>query len=98
MRECKYAGKIVKTKSDVGVSSFDEDLSNKEFRIEDWAENVFGCSWLDANGNPAALEYALRIGFYGENNNVNLFSEDVLYGKVGYFGHLFHVNKLELPE
>ena len=35
MRECKYAGKIVKTKSDVGVSSFDEDLSNKEFRIED---------------------------------------------------------------
>lgn len=61
-------------------------------------KNVFGCSWLDANGNPAALEYALRIGFYGENNNVNLFSEDVLYGKVGYFGHLFHVNELELPE
>lgn len=99
MREkYKYAGKTVKIKGKVGVSSFGEDLSNKQFRIEDWAENVLGCSWLDAQGNPAALEYVLRIGFFGKNNNVNLFSNDVLYGKVGMFGHLFHVNELELPE
>lgn len=94
----KYRGETVRVKNKVGLSSFGEDLSNKEFRIEDWAENVLGCSWLDAQGNPAALEYALRIGFFGKNNNVAPFSNDVLYGKVGCFGHLFHVNELELPE
>ncbi len=41
-------------------------------------------------------EYAVRSATFGKNNNVPMFSNDVLYGKVGMFGHLIHVNELEL--
>ncbi len=33
---------------------------------------------------------------YGDNNNVPLFGDDVVYGKIGPFGHIFHVNELEI--
>lgn len=90
------AGEIVKIKSGVGVSTTGQDMSGLDFVIEDWWENIAGCSWLFANGNPAAIEYAIRNACYGDNNNVPLLSGDVLYGKVGPFGHLFHINELEL--
>lgn len=54
------------------------------------------CSWTNANGNPAALEYAIRTSFFGDNNDVPVFSDDVLYGKIDGLGHLFHLNELEL--
>ena len=98
MREkFKYAGQTVKVKSGVGTSLSGQDMSGEDFTIEDWCENVLGKSWMFANGNPAALEYAARSGMFGKNNDVPTFSDDVVYGKVGMFGHLFHVNELELP-
>lgn len=51
---------------------------------------------MNADGNPAALEYAIRSAKYGDNNNVPLFGDDVVYGKIGPFGHIFHVNELEI--
>lgn len=93
----KYAGKTVKVKSDVGINSFGQDMSGADFVIEDWWENVSGMSWMDSKGNPAALEYAVRTGVHGKNNSVPMFSNDVVYGKIGPFGHIFHVNELELP-
>mgnify|MGYP000103733765 CR=1 FL=1 len=97
MREkFKYAGQKVKIKQGVGISSFGQDMSGQDFVIEDWWENVGGCSWMNANGNPAALEYAIRHAQYGTNNKVPLLSNDVLYGKIGLFGHIFHVNELEI--
>ena len=97
MREkFKYAGKTVKIKNGVGNGLQVDDMSGMDFAIEDWCENVLGCSWMFANGNPAALEYAVRSSKYGSNNNVPAFSDDVVYGKVGILGHLFHVNELEL--
>ena len=99
MREVsQYAGKEVKIKDGVGISSFGDDLSGQMFIIEDWCENVMGCSWMYANGNLAAMEYAMRTGVNGKNNDVPTFCNDVLYGKVGPFGHLFHVNELNLTE
>lgn len=98
MREkCKYAGKMVKIKNGVGKGFQVGDMSGMDFTIEDWCENVLGCSWMNANGNPAALEYAVRSALNGFNNDVSTFSNDVVYGKVGILGHLFHVNELELP-
>ena len=94
----KFAGETVKIKSGVGKGLQVGDMSGMDFVIEDWCENVLGCHWGSADGNPAALEYAMRSSFNGANNNVPTFSNDVLYGKVGMFGHLFHVNELELPE
>ena len=97
MREkFQYAGQTVKTKQGVGTSSFGQDMSGQDFVIEDWWENVSGCSWMNSNGNPAALEYAVRSAFNGENNSVPAFDGDVLYGKIGAFGHIFHVNELEI--
>lgn len=99
MREkSKYAGQTVKIKQGVGINSFQQDMSALDFTVEDWCENVFGCCWGNANGNPTALEYAIRSAFNGKNNGVPAFSNDVLYGKVGGLGHLFHINELELPE
>ncbi len=97
MREkFKYAGQTVKTKQGVGISSFGQDMSGQDFIVEDWWENVTGCSWMNADGNLAALEYAIRSAKYGDNNNVPLLGNDVVYGKIGPFGHIFHVSELEI--
>ena len=91
-----YAGKTVKIKNGVGVGLAVGDMSGQDFVVEDWCENLWGRSWMGMDGNPTALEYAIRTGFNGQNNNVPVFSDDVLYGKVGAFAHLFHINELEL--
>ena len=94
----ELAGKTVKTKSSVGSSFMDGDLGGKEFRVEDWSENVFDDpKWLDIKGNPAIMEYAIRIGLNGKKNNVTIENADeAVYGKVGYLGHIFHINELEV--
>ena len=65
-----------------------------EYFIEDWWDHLTGGSWMDAEGNPAALKYAVRVGL-GDlpiDNNV-------VYGKIGHYGHLIHVSELgELVE
>lgn len=92
----EHAGKKVKVKEGVGKGLQVDDMSGMDFVIEDWCENVLGCSWMNANGNPAAMEYAIRIAENGQNNDVPIFSNDVVYGKIGGFGHLFHINELNL--
>lgn len=67
-----------------------------EYTIEDYWDRVSGISWMDANGNPACLKYAIRTGT-GQTiggANVPLLTDEVVYGKVGPFGHLLHVNEL----
>lgn len=81
-RECEYAGKIVKIKE-----------TGEDYRVEDWCENVFGRSWMVANGNPAAMQYAIRAGV----NNLPI-NNDVLYGKIGGMGALYHISEIEVPE
>ena len=97
-KKYEHAGETVKIKSGVGKSSFGEDMSGQDFIIEDWCANVWGKSWMDMTGNPTALEYAMRTCISGENNHVPAFSNDVLYGKVGFYAHLFHINELELED
>ena len=98
MREkSKYAGKTVKIKNGVGKGFMVPDMSGMDFVVEDWAENLLGCPWWAANGNPTAMEYAVRTGVFGRNNNVPDDNE-VLGGKVGMFSHLFHINELELEQ
>lgn len=60
-------------------------------RIEDWWDRVAGGSWMDANGNPAALVYAMRSGLAGLP-----IDDKVLYGKdCQGFGHLLHVSEVK---
>jgi hypothetical protein len=61
-----------------------------EYRIEDRQDRVFGQSWMYAEGNPAALLYAMRSGF----SNLPLDNE-VLYGKdPSGMGHIVHVSEI----
>lgn len=82
--ESPLAGKTVTIKTG--------SLAGQEFRVEDYWDRVNnGVGWGESIGNPAALIYAMRIGSEGE---VPLDNE-VLYGKIGYLGHLVHVSEIE---
>lgn len=97
MREkFEYAGCTARLKPGVGHDISGRELSGETFEIEDWFENVVGCSWMGANGNPTALIYAVRSAKFGENNGVHPFSNDVVYGKVHGMGFAFHINELDV--
>lgn len=67
-------------------------LKGYEILIEDWWENVGGCSWMNADGNPACIVYGMRAG--SQEFHVPIDNE-VLYGKLGGAGHLVHISELE---
>lgn len=75
------AGKTVKIKTG--------QLKDAEYRIEDWWDLLTGGSWGDAEGNPAALKYAIRAGLDDVPSD-----DEVLYGKIGSLGHLVHTSEL----
>jgi len=85
------AGKTVKLNVKVGEKPgrLDEELIGKEYWVEDYWENIAGKSWMMCDGNPACLKYAMRAGFNGLPTD-----NEVVYGKVGSFGHLVHVSEL----
>lgn len=85
------AGKTVKLKENINTPN--GELGGQEYRIEDWWDRVFGKSWMFADGNPAAVIYAMRSGM--KNLPMN---DEVVYGKVGAFGHLIHVSELDVSE
>ena len=58
------------------------------YRVEDWWDRVSGGSWMDATGNFAAMHYAVR-----SSQGLPL-DDEVVYGKIGHFGHIVHVSEL----
>lgn len=60
----------------------------EEYEIEDWWDRLTGASWMHANGNPAALKYAMRSA-----GKLPL-DDEVVYGKIGRYGHLVHASEL----
>lgn len=82
----EYAGKTVKIRPNV------VGIGGQEYRVEDWWQNASGGSWMDADGNIAAMAYGVRSGLAGLP-----LDNEVLYGKVGGFGHLVHVSEIEAP-
>lgn len=63
--------------------------TGSKYRVEDYWDKMTGGSWGDAAGNPAAIKYAVRAG-----QALILPDDEVVYGKVGNFGHLVHVSEL----
>lgn len=62
-----------------------------QFRIEDWSDRLFGQSWMDMQGHPACLKYAVRSGLSGLP-----LDNEVVYGKCDDgFGHLVHVSEIQ---
>lgn len=68
------------------------DGTEHEFVVDDYWDRITGGSWMDAGGNPACLIYALRIGF-DETRSIPA-DDEVVYGKIGRFGHLIHTSEL----
>lgn len=60
-----------------------------KYRVEDWADRVLGESVWRADGNPAALKYAIRRA--KENLPID---ENTLYGKCGPFGEIIHCSEI----
>jgi hypothetical protein len=61
------------------------------FRIEDWNDRLFGQSWMEMQGHPACLKYAVRSGLSGLP-----LDNEVVYGKCDDgFGHLVHVSEIQ---
>lgn len=81
-----YAGMTVKIKSYV------TEIGGNDFTIEDYVENVTGKKWIFMDGNPAALQYAIRAGSSGLPVD-----NEVVYGKIGRLGYMVHISELELP-
>ena len=69
-----------------------DHLNGQEYRLEDWWTNVAGQSWMWCQGNPACLKYAIRGAMSGLPTD-----NEVVYGKVGPFGHLVHESELVYP-
>lgn len=61
-----------------------------DLEIEEWWDVLTGTSWMMSNGNPAALNYALRAGQQGLPLN-----DEVVYGKVDGLGEIVHVNQIK---
>lgn len=59
------------------------------YRVEGNWKEMTGKSWMDSDGNFAAMHYALRAGQTGLP-----WDDNVVYGKIGSLGHLVHVNEL----
>lgn len=85
----RLAGKSVRIKPQVKHFQF-PNFGGSEFKVEDYWDRVFGKSWMHSDGNPAALVYAFRAGVSGLP-----IDNEVLYGKVGSFGHLVHISEIE---
>jgi len=66
-----------------------------EYRVEDWWDRLGQGSWMWAQGNPACLNYAIRTGLADELVPLD---DEVLYGKIGGFGHLIHVSEIATKE
>ena len=67
-------------------------FKGQKYRVEDYWYNVAGKHWARSfrEGNPAAVEYAVRVELENLPND-----DRVLYGKIGYLGHLIHESELE---
>lgn len=72
--------------------------SNPKIIIEARDAEVLGIGWEHADGNPAAMLYAGRIGSEGIQGDGPLFSKNVYYGKICGLGELVEESELEAME
>lgn len=82
------AGKRVKLNENAKDPAH-EVVPGTAFVIEDWWDHLTGGSWMNANGNFAAMKYAMRAGMTGMDVD-----DEVVYGKISGLGHLVHVSEL----
>lgn len=83
------AGKTVTIKEGVTDPMQGAVIGGAKYRLEDWWDRIAGKSWGDCQGNPACLHYAMRSAV------ATPLDDEVVYGKIGHFGHLVHVSEID---
>ncbi len=83
-------GETVRIKDGVTDLMQGQVIGGAEYVIEGFWDQVAGKSWMESNGNPAALQYAMR-----SSDNRLPIDNKVLYGKIGSSGHLVHESEIE---
>jgi hypothetical protein len=85
-------GEVVRIKEGVIDPAQGQVVPGAEYRIEGrWdAPRIGGKSWMNCEGNPACLHYAVRASA----NDLPI-DDNVLYGKIGSLGHLVHTSEIE---
>jgi len=66
-------------------------FAGRDYEIEGYWKDIYGKSWMDSDGNLAAMDYAIRSGTEGLP-----LDNRVLYGKIGGAGKLMHVSQLDM--
>ncbi len=88
----ELAGKTVVIKKDIEHPQ-DFNFGGSDYIVEDWYDRVNGKSWLNSDGNPACLIYAMRTVLSPVPTPIN---DEVLYGHTSNgLGHLVHVSEIE---
>lgn len=62
-----------------------------EYELEDWWDRLGQGSWEISYGNMACFQYVLRL-----MQTQLPIDDEVVYGKIGAFGHLIHESELDL--
>lgn len=83
------AGKTLKIKQE-SIHKQVSDFAGSDFKLEDWWDKVGGISWKESQGNFSCIVYKDRA----TTNGLPL-DDEVVYDKIGAFGHLVHVSELE---
>lgn len=67
-----------------------ETFAGNIIHVEDYWDIVSGKSWKSSQGNAACIIYSIRSAM----NDLPI-DDEVVYGKIGPYGHLVHINELE---
>jgi hypothetical protein len=85
------AGKKVQLRAGVSDPERGMVTAGAEFEVQDWWDRVSGKSWTKCPGDTAVFQYGMRIFSLG----TIALDDEVVYGKIGPYGHLVH--NTELP-
>lgn len=84
----KFAGKTVTIKAGATHPQI-SNFAGSNYRVEEYWDKMTGLSWKDSVGNPACMIYASRV----DANHLPI-DDNVVYGKIGCFGHLVHISEI----
>lgn len=65
--------------------------TGEDYRLEDWWDRLGQGNWCIGRDNLACITYAIR-GLKEKLPD----DDEVVYGKIGVYGHLIHVSELDL--
>ena len=64
-------------------------IPGAKYRVENLWTEVYGKSWMISDGNPAAINYAIRVARTPIPNDDNVY-----YGKIDGLGYLVHESEI----